>query len=516
MLLISIGIFAAGGSERALAAEFRLVNNSEPETLDPHHITGVPEHRIYMSLFEGLTAVDPETGGPVPGLAQSWETSEDGLQYTFKLRKTVWADGTKITAQTVVDSWLRGMDPETASPSAWFPNMLIKGAEAYNFGVAGPEAVQIRAVDDYSFQIDLAGPRPYIIDALTHYSFAVVPMHVIEKYGDDWILPEHFVGNGPFVLEDWKPREYLSAVPNDKYWDRKNVHISRVTYLPIEDNSTAYRMFLNGEADWITDIPLDKMEQAGGNKVYSVAPYIKTYYYLVNNERPPFNDSRVRKALSMAFNRQELIDKVTRDGQVPAYSFVPVNMPGFPGRGLFRESIADAKRLLAEAGFPDGKGFPSFEILYNTSEDHKKIAEYIQRSWFVNLGISCKLINQDWQTYLATRRSHDFTVARAGWVGDYTDPNTFLEAFLIGSAGNDGLYANPVYDEAINKAAAMANGPERYQVLRDGETCFIKQDMGVIPIYFYVSKNMIDTDKWGGWFTNIRDYHPLKNIYLLE
>lgn len=514
--LVLLAVFSGCQKSGPTGAEFILGNGAEPEALDPHLIEGVPEHRIYMSLFEGLTTMDPKTGGPVPGLAESWERSSDGLQYTFTLRDAVWSDGTKITAQTVVDSWLRGMAPETASPYAWFPNMFIDGAEAYNSGEAGPEAVQIRALDDKTFQIDLIGPLPYVVDALTHYSFAVVPMHVIEEHGEDWTKPDNFVGNGPFVLDEWKPQESLSVVPNDEYWNKESVKLSKVTYLPVEDNNTAYNMFLNGEIDWITEVPLDMMDQAKQNDDYHVAPYLGTYYYLINNDRPPFDDPRVRKALAMAFDREELVTKVAKAGQIPAYSFVPTNMAGYPGGDLFEEDLAEAKRLLAEAGFPEGEGFPEFEILYNTSEGHKKIAEYIQQAWNENLGIQCNLFNQEWKTYLATRRTHDFAVARAGWIGDYQDPNTFLDMFLTGGAGNDGLYANPNYDEAIKQAATMADGPDRFEVLRDAESYFIEEDMGVIPIYFYVSKNMVDTDKWGGWFTNVRDYHPPKDIYLKE
>ena len=270
--LVLMAVFPGGQKDGGSGAEFVMGNGAEPEALDPHLIEGVPEHRIYMSLFEGLTTIDPKTGGPIPGLAESWERSEDGLQYTFKLRKAVWSDGTKITAQTVVDSWLRGMNPDTASPYAWFPNMFVKGAEEYNSGKAGPEAVQIRALDDYTFQIDLIGPLPYVADALTHYSFAVVPMHAIEKYGDEWTLPENFVGNGPFVLEEWKPQESLSVVPNEKYWDRDAVKLSRATYLPLEDDNTAYNMYLNGEVDMIVEVPLDMVEQAEQHKDYQVAP----------------------------------------------------------------------------------------------------------------------------------------------------------------------------------------------------------------------------------------------------
>ena len=196
---------------------FSLINGAEPESLDPHQIQGVPEHRIYEAIFEGLVAYDPKTALGIPGLAKSWESNADGTQYTFHLRDAVWSDGVEITAYTVVDSWIRGLNPETASPYAWFPAMFIKGAEEYNEGLAGKEAVGIRALDSKTFQMDLVGPLPYAVDALAHYSFAVVPLHAIEKYGSKWTLPENYVGNGPYVLNEWTPQSSIKVVPNPKY-----------------------------------------------------------------------------------------------------------------------------------------------------------------------------------------------------------------------------------------------------------------------------------------------------------
>ena len=240
MITVTFSAFAGGDKEDAAGsetgAEFIIVNGTEPESLDPHLISGVPEHRIYESIFEGLLAYDAETADGVPGLAESWTVSSDKLTYTFKLRKTTWSDGVAITAKTVVDSWLRMLSPELAAPYAWFPAMFIAGAGDYNSGEAGPEAVKIKAVDDYTFEMTLVGPLPYVEGALPHYSFAIVPMHAIEKYGAAWTNPENFVGNGPFVLDTWKPQEELSVVPNDKYWDKEAVSLGRVTYLPIDDS----------------------------------------------------------------------------------------------------------------------------------------------------------------------------------------------------------------------------------------------------------------------------------------
>ena len=516
-LLIALGACKRDAEEVAAVVkegpEFIIANGAEPETLDPHLVSGVPEYNIYMSLFEGLTTVDPKTAAGVPGLAESWEISDGGKTYTFKLRQAVWSDGEPITAETVRDSWLRMINPETATPYAWFPSMFIAGAAEYNGGKAGPEAVKIKAVDDTTFQMTMVGPLPYVTGALAHYAFAVVPLHAIDKHGKEWTNPENFVGNGPFLLDEWLPQEKVSVVPNPKYWNADIVKLGRVTYLPIDDLNTAHTLYLNGEADWSRTVPLDQIDAVKLRADYQNSPYLGTYYYTFQTQSPPFDDVRVRKALTMAIDRKSLTDKITKAGQLPAPAFVPSGMAGYTGIKGTAESVERAKQLLADAGYPGGDGFPTFEILYNTSDNHKKIAEYVQQEWKENLGIECTLANQEWKTYLANRRAGEFQVARAGWIGDYQDPNTFLDMFVTGGAMNGGQYTNKQFDEAIHKAATMDAGSARMEVLRQAEQVFIEQDQAVMPIYYYVRNNMIDLDKWGGWHMNLMDYHPPQFIY---
>ncbi len=497
---------------------FRINNGAEPESLDPSQIQGVPEHRLFETLFEGLIAFDPETADGIPGLAESWTVSDDGMQYTFTLRDAVWSDGVPITANDVVYSWLRELAPETASPYAWFPCMFLAGATEYNSGEADASAVGIRALDDKTFQMDLIGPLPYVIGALGHYSFAVVPQHAIEKYGKDWILPENFVGNGPFVLSEWVPQDHITAVKNEKYWDADAVQLDKVVFYPIEDNNTAYNMYLNGELDWNASVPQDQLDAVMMRDDYQVAPQLSTYYYTINVTRPPLDNPLVRKALAYAIDREALVEQVTKAGQIPAWGIVP-NMAGYdaiePSEGdgeMFNPEVA--QELLAQAGYPNGVGFPTFQLLYNTNDAHKKIAEFIQQQWKENLNINCELINEEWATYLSDRNSGNFDVARAGWVGDYQDPNTFLDMFITGAGMNGGKYSNETYDLLINEAARMEAGEERLEVLKTAEDIMINEDQAIIPFYYYVSQNLIDTDKWGGWHSNTMDYHPVKNVYL--
>ena len=497
---------------------FRISNAAEPESLDPALIQGVPEHRIFEALFEGLVANDPETALAVPGVAESWTSNEEGTQYTFKLRKdAMWSDGVPITADDVVYSWLRILNPETAGPYAWFPCMFLAGATEYNSGKAGPEAVGIRALDDQTFQMDLIGPLPYAIDALTHYSFAIVPKHTIEKFGSAWTDPKNFVGNGPFVLTERTPQTSLTVAKNEKYWDKDAVKLDKVIFYSSDSDTTNYNMYLNGEIDWATNVPQDQLNAATMRDDYQSAPQLSTYYYVFQTEKAPVNNPLVRKALALAVDRTALVEGVTKAGQIPAWGIVPP-MAGYDALEFPYENhddaIAAAQKLLSDAGYPNGAGFPTVNILYNTNEAHKQIAEFIQQEWKNNLGINVVLENQEWQTYLSNRNQGDFTIARAGWVGDYQDPNTFLDMFITGAGMNGGKYSNEIYDLLINEAARMPAGSDRNGVLKTAEDIMINQDQAMMPLYYYVSINMLDTNKWGGWHNNTMDYHPVKDIYL--
>ena len=498
---------AAGSS----GTEFIIGNGAEPQSLDPAKIQGTTEHRINLALFEGLVTYDPKTANAIPGVAESWDISEDGMTYTFHLRKAEWSDGTPITAQTFVDSWLRTLAPETGSQYANMITLIVKGAGDFNTGKADASAVGIRAVDDMTFEVQLTGPAPYAIDVIAHYAFNAVPLHVIEKFGTDWIKPGNFVGNGPFVLESWVPQEKVTVVPNEKYWNKENVHLSRITFLPIEDSNTAFEKYKAGEIDWSYGVPVPRMDEVKQHPDYQVAPQLGTYYYILNVKKGPLQDARVRKALSMAFDREEIVNKVTKGGQIATLSMVPP-MAGYTPAASAGFDPEQAKRLLAEAGYPDGKGFPVLTVIYNTLESHKLIAEYIQESWKRNLGIDIKIQNYEWKTFLDIRHQHDFDISRAGWIGDYQDPNNFLEIFQTGHGINDGEYSNPKFDELVRKAATMKGGSERFQVLHDAEAVLLTEDQGMLPIYSYVSQSLIDTTKWDGWYNNPQDAHPYFGI----
>jgi ABC-type oligopeptide transport system, periplasmic component len=510
ILMVLLALVAVMGIS---AQDFVINNGAEPQSLDPSHIQGVPEHRIYMALFEGLVQYDPKTSRAVPGVAEKWTISPDGTKITFKLRDAQWSDGTPITAQDFVDGWLRTLDPKTGSEYAYMVGMVVKGANEFNSGKGAKEDVKVKAVDKKTLEVELTGPMPYAVDMMAHYAFAPLPMQAIAKYGDEWIKPGKFVGNGAFVLKDWKPQQYVLVEKNTKYWDAKNVKLSTVKFLPIEDIKTEYNMFKSGDIDWATTIPNDLLDEVKLRKDYQVSPQVSTYYYIFNVTRKPFDDVRVRKALAMAIDKKALVDQVTKGGQIVADAITPPMEGYVPPKGN-PFNVEQAKKLLAQAGYPDGKGFPDTTVIYNTNDNHKKIAEFVQAQWKNNLGIEVKLQNIEWKTFLDVRSNqHDFAITRAGWVGDYLDPNTFLDMFIKGSGNNDGLYDNSKYDALIDQAKKTPAGAKRFDTLKQAETYLIDQDQAIIPFYYYVAQNLIDTNKWGGWYANPLDVHAWKYIY---
>jgi oligopeptide transport system substrate-binding protein len=286
MITIAFAAFAGGDKEEAAPMAdpvvFSFNNSTELQSLDPGHIEGVPEHRIYMALFEGLVTYDPETLDPIPGLAESWKVSDDGLTWTFNLRKSNWSDGTPITAQTVVDSWLRFLSPDLGAVYAYLPGMIIKGAAEYNSGDSGADTVGIRALDDYTFQFELTGPAPYALGMLTHYAFAVVPMHIIETYGDKWTMPENFVSNGPYNLTSWEPHEKIVMEKSSTYWDKDEVKIDKIIAYPIEDENTSLNMYKQGDLDWVLTVPDAQLDSMKLDPTYVTNATFITYYYEFN------------------------------------------------------------------------------------------------------------------------------------------------------------------------------------------------------------------------------------------
>ncbi len=497
-------------------ADLVFINGVEPETLDPAYITGQPEGRLAGALFEGLTRFD-EKGEPVPGVAESWEISENGTRYTFQLREdAVWSNGDPVTASDFVASWRRTLAPATASDyaSLMFPLM---GAQAINEGKEPPDALATTAPDDRTLVVNLIAPTSYFLDLCAFVTFLPVHLPTLEAAGDEWIKPEFLVGNGPFTLEAWRLNDRIRLARNETYWDKANVDLASIDVLPINEANTALNFFMTGEADLMMDkglIPVTLLGALRGKDWFHTAPFLGSYFTRFNTTREPFDDARVRQAFALAIDRERIVEKITRNGERPAATLVP---PG-TGRGYepptgLAYDPEKARRLLAGAGFPGGQGFPLVTYLYPTLTIESSIAVELQSMWKNVLGVEVALQKQEWKVYLATLKALDYDLGRSSWVGDYNDPSTYLDMFISGSGNNRTGFADPDYDALVAEAAREPDPETRYEILRETERLLLDEQAVVAPIYFYVGVQFYHPEKLGGIQPNLLDEHPLQDIY---
>ncbi|MEZ5502735.1 MAG: peptide ABC transporter substrate-binding protein [Halioglobus sp.] len=475
-------------------------NGTEPQGLDPHVVTGLPESHIIDALFEGLTVKNPYTLESEPGVAQRWEVSEDGLTVTFHLNPAArWSNGDSMTAQDYVWSWKRALDPAMGNQYAYmlYP---VENAEAFATGkLADFGEVGVKALDDHTLQVRLNAPTPYFIQLMDHHSTFAVHRPTIEKFGKytdrftPWTRVENIVSNGAFRLKDWQLNRRVTVEKSDTYWDRDRVKLNGIVFYPTENISSEERMFRVGQLHYTQTVPLDKIPvyRAMPDSPYVNAPYLGTYYYLLNINKPPLDDVRVRQALSMALDRERLNNTVLHGTNVPAYGITPPGTLGYEPPRVFGHDLQRARQLLAEAGYPNGEGWPGLQLIYNTSESHLKIAVALQQMWKDALNIDVTLANQEWKVYLDSVDQMNFQMARRGWIGDYVDPNNFLDLFLCGGGNNNTGFCDPRYDELIQRQAPLAKTrEERYAIFSTAETLLMEQ-MPIIPIYTYTSNHLI-------------------------
>jgi oligopeptide transport system substrate-binding protein len=657
LLAVASALLVAGLSFSATSskpADVRILNGIEPESLDPQQVTGSNGGRIVTALFEGLTRHDAKSLLPAPGVAESWDISDDGMRYTFHLRVDErWSDGVALGAEDFVYSWRRMLTPELASEYAYMlhpvrgaralhtfdglarnidssiaPGIALELSRAGGAGLAGDawrelttrlplydslqycedpavrslldappervpsellarfsaalesEALRLRAVaqdarnrfgsslgvyatDPHTLVVELEAPTPYFLEITSHYSSFAVPRHAVERLGHDWTLPEHLVNNGPFLLETWRVNDRIRLRKNPGYWGKDEVRSQAIELYPVENVTTALNLFLTGEADWLPAFyPTDLVQDLRKRPDFYIHAGLSIYYYRLNNRRPPLDDRRVRQALNLAIDRQVIVDDIMGLGQLPATLFVPPGIPGYasPQSGI-RFDVPRARQLLAEAGFPDGRGFPTLGILYNTLDVHKKIAEVISDQLRRNLGIDVRSYNQEWQSYIATVRSRQYDMARAAWIGDYSDPNTFLDMWVSNGGNNQTGFSSGLYDTLIRatgnmlrfaedpapllqrlkhpelvsrllqQRAASDDGAERRLLLErarmlllgEAEAILVEDEFPILPIYFYVN-NGLKAPGLRGLYTelelpdgtrtsNLQPLHPLRDLW---
>jgi len=670
-LLAAIGAIALAiaGSARLVRADFTFNNGAEVQTLDPATVSGVPEGRVVRLLFEGLCVKDPKTLEPLPGVAESWELSDERHTYTFRLREDArWSDGTPVDAYDFEYSWRRMLHPETAAEYA-YQLWYVRGAKQYTLfddslealkspaspfwlrdegdgrvrvgflgdhleGLAGGEWVEVdlqpgqsigpgdrvgshaflfcsqemwlpfeaevlrvnpdlsqevdlvledpcgaqwiaevqvqpgtlerlresgalipgreyretsmnaslglRAEDAGTFVVELTEPTPYFLDLCAFYPVFPVSRRQLEaareRWPNDWQLrwmrPEHLVSNGPYKIAFRRVNDRIRFEKNEHYWDAQNVAFETIDALAIDHLGTSLNLYLMGEVDWIDRPITSVIPRLMPREDFEPAPYLGSYFYRVNVTKPPFDDPRVRRALALTIDRQAIVTSITKAGEAPSFGYCPPGMGAYERQEMrhasasndaaanFATDLAEAQRLLVEAGFAvprydeSGVEFPTFEILYNTDQTHKDIAEVVADGWKRHLGLNVKLLNQEWKVYLDSQKNLDYDVTRSAWIGDYPDPNTFLDMYVTGGENNRTGWGNARYDELIALAAAESDEAARLAHFAEAEALLL-EELPILPIFDYVTRNLVNP-RLGGFHPNVQDEHFGKFWYWMS
>ncbi len=495
-------------------------NAAEPQDIDPQTVSGAPEHRLVQALFEGLVSEDPQLN-VIPGVAEKWEISSDGLVYTFHLRADAkWSNGEPVTADDFVQSYRRILTPALAAEYAYMLWHVVGAEDYYKGKLTDFAQTGFKALDARTLQLTLRQPTPFLLHAMNHQAWYPVPIATVKKFGGlekkstAWTRPENFVGNGPFVLKSWRPAQLIVGERSPTYWDRANVKLDEIDFLPIELAETEERMFRAGQLDITYEMPLTKIPvyRRDHPAALRIDPFDTVYFYRFNVKRKPFDDVRVRRALTLAIDREQIVKNVTLGGEQPAYHLIPPNLLGFVSENSFREDVTEAKRLLAEAGYPDGRGFPPVELLYNTLEKHRVIAEAIQQMWRKNLGIDITLFNQEWKVYMDSQHTKNFQLERGGWQADYVDPHVFLDLWETDGGNNDTNWGNAEYDRLLHSALGAPNQAARFAIYQKMEKIFL-DEMPVIPIFFYTYARLV-SPRVKHFITTPLDNFPWKYVDL--
>jgi oligopeptide transport system substrate-binding protein len=509
------------GTELAEQQVLRVGNGAELQTLDPHHAEDTASFNVQMNLYEGLVS-EAANGDLVPGVAKDWTISEDGKTYVFNMRPEArWSNGDPLTAEDFVYSLRRGVDPKTLSVYSYILTPLLN-ADEITAGKRPVEELGVRAIDAHTLEIKLANPTPYFLQLLSHSMSTPVHRATLEAHGDQWTRPGNLVGNGAFKLDDWVVQSHVKVVRNPYYWDNANTKLEEIYFYATEDLNAELQRFRALELDLTEIIPSAQIGFLRENyaKELVIAPYLGSYYYGFNVTRPPFKDNpKLRRALSLAVNRDVITKQILNVGQISSYGFVPP-ITGYTQQNMAEASWTqqqredEAKRLYAEAGYGPSNPLRT-QIMYNTQEDHRRIAVAIQQMWKQVLGVEAEILNQEWKVFIDTRnRKVETQVYRQGWIGDYNDPFTYLELMRSTAGQNDTGYANPDYDRLVAASQSVVDPHARMELLQEAERLLLA-DMPLMPLYIYVRPRLVQP--WiGGYESNVMDHHRHKYTYILK
>ncbi|MGL5352443.1 MAG: peptide ABC transporter substrate-binding protein [Clostridium sp.] len=511
-VVLGTSILAGCGGKDSAAGKQEVIYNlgEDPKTLDPQLNTASGAGNIILNAFEGLTRMNKDSKADA-GVAKDWTVSEDGLKYTFNLRDDAkWSDGQGVTAEDFKYAWIRALDPKTAADYA-YQLYYIKGAEEFNTNKGTAEGVAINVVDDYTLEVELVAPTSYFTQLTAFATYMPVRKDIVEANGDSWATkPDTYVSNGPFKMTDYRMKDAIILEKNDNYWDKSNVKLDKLDIRMVGEQTTSYAEFKAGTFDMIDAVPPAEIENAISAKHASVFQEFGTYFLVLNmgNNADKLNpeaakalsNKKFRQALSVAIDRTAIVENVTKGHQVPAVGFTAPGVPTPDGKD-FAESkkyieptgnIEEAKKLLAEAGYPEGKGLPKFNFLINSESFHSSVAQYLQSVW-KELGVETEISSQEFKVFLETRNQGQYMIGRHGWNGDYLDPLTFLDMWVTDGGNNETGYSNPEYDALIKSAKNTPDEAKKYEYLRKAED-ILMEDMPIIPIFYYTKVRAIKED----------------------
>ena len=509
---------------------------SEPQTIDPALNSAVDGAIMTQHMFEGLMKWS-DSGHPVnekgnmnyaalaAGQAESYEKTDNGdgtVTYTFKIRSDAkWSDGQPVTANDFVYSWQRLANPLTAADYCYMIDM-VQGYAAVNAGEADPTTLGVSAPDESTFVVNLTYDCPYFLEICAFPAAFPVRQDIIEAYGDTWTTDDnssHYISNGPWKLAEWVHDSYIKMVPNEYHYDAANLGPNSLTFQLMEDQNSMLAAYRSGDLQFIEDMPVDEIAGLLASGELNIVDYIGTYYVCYQTQAAPFDNALVRQAFTLAIDSKYIVEQVTQTGQVPATGFVPAGIYDADPNGddfrtvggdywdapvddaTYQANCEKARQLLAEAGYPNGEGFPTVTYLYNTSDAHKAVGEALQQMWQEELGVTVQLQNQEWNAFLETRKKGEYQIARNGWIADYNDPCSFLDMWYTGGGNNDAQYSNPEYDAMIDAAKATSDPAERMSYFHKAEDIIIGQDWALGPIYFYTQKYMMADGISGAFYT---------------
>jgi oligopeptide transport system substrate-binding protein len=536
--LLAMGVNASASRQPAQASgsQITLVFGSEPNTIDPA-LNSAVDGAIYINhLFEGLYKYADNGQGraqAVPGLAvrapQKTVNADGTVTYVFTLRDNLkWSDGQAFTARDIVFSWQRLVDPATVADYSYMIDM-VKNANEIMAGQVNKNQLGVRAIDDKTLEVIITYDCPFFFEIMTFPATFPVRESVINSAGDQWTFsPSTYISNGPYRLKEWVHNSYILVEKNPNYYAPVSGP-DNIRFALMDDDNAILAAFRNKEADFIETPPVDEIPGLLASGELKAADYLGTYYVSINNQRAPFTDPRVRRAFTLAIDHNYIVEQITRTGEKPASGFVPSGLYDAAGAGSdfrqvggdyysiaktdYAKNVAEAQRLLAEAGYPNGQGFPVVEYLYNTNDRHRAIGEALQNMWRTALNVTVTLSNQDWAVFLDTRKNGEYVLARDGWIGDYNDPINFLDMFLTGGGNNNSQYKNPAFDALIAQAKSTSVQADRMRYLHQAEDLLLAQDAALAPIYFYTQPYMINPKLSGMYYTPL-GYFFFQNVQI--